>query len=159
MTENLLQRIEELNDRKAIRVLEFFSARVFEGMQSTPEELLEGIPEEFKGRAPFERVLKMSSKERARPLPEAESAALTRELMYVFARDPVFAPSLAEALDEYRDEKLLAGEILAIGIAVSMIIVASTTTFRGKIGSFVVNKKEADAGFIEALLKHFPKLG
>lgn len=158
MTENLLKRIDELDNRKAIRALEFYSARVFEGMKSSPEETLDGVPKEFKNRAPFERVLEMSSKERARPLSEAESAALTRELLYVFARDPIFAPSLAEALDEYQDDKLLVGEILAIGVAVSMIVVASTTTFKGKIGSFEVSKEVADASLIESLLKHFPKL-
>jgi len=158
MMENLLNKIDELNNRKAIRALEFYSARVFKGMESSPEEMLDGVPEEFKNRAPFDRALKMSNKERAQTLPEAESAALARELLRTFARDPVFAPSLAEALDEYRDDKLLVGEILATGVAVSMIIVAATTTFKGKIGSFVVSKKEADASLIESLLKHFPKL-
>ena len=79
--------------------------------------------------------------------------------MRIFARDPVFAPSLAEALDEYEDNNLFVGEILATGVAVSMIIVAATTTFQGKIGkSIVVGKKAADASLIESLLKYFPKL-
>ncbi len=159
MSEDLLKRIDELDDRKAIRVLEFYSARVFEGVETSPEEMLDSIPEEFQGRAPFERVLEMSGKERAHPLPEAESAALARELLCGFARDPAFAPSLVEALDEYQDDKLLAGAILATGIAVSMIIVASTTTFKGKVGNFEVRKETADASFIEALLRHFPKFG
>jgi hypothetical protein len=52
----------------------------------------------------------------------------------------------------------LVGEILATGVAASMIIVAATTTFKGKIGSFMVNKEKADASLIESLLKIFPKL-
>lgn len=159
MTELLRKRIDELNDRKAIRVLEFYSARVFEGVETSPKKMLDGIPNKFKDRAPFERVLKMSGKERARPLPEAESAVLARALLHVFAQDPAFAPSLAKALDDYQDDNLLAGAILALGVAVSMIIVASTTAFKGKIGGFEVTKNTADAGLIEALLKHFPKLG
>lgn len=159
MMENLLKRIDELDDRKAIRVLEFYAGRVFEGMKTSPKELLDGIPKEFKSRVPFERVLDMSAKESDRPLPEAESAVLARELLHVFARDPVFTPSLAEALDEYKDDKLLVGAILATGVAVSMIIVVSTTAFKGKVGTFEVTKETANASFIEALLKHFPKLG
>jgi len=158
MTQNLLNRIDGLDDRKAIRVLEFYAGRVFEGMNSSPEEMLEAIPAEFKNRVPFGRVLGMSGKESARPLPEAESAVLARELLRVFARDPAFAPSLAQALDEYRDDKLLVGAILAVGVAVSMIIVASTTSFKGKVGDFDVVKETADPSLIEALLKHFPKL-
>ena len=159
MSEELLKRIDALDDRKAIRVLEFYSARVFDGMETSPEKMLDSIPKEFQDRAPFGRVLAMSGKERARSLPEGESAELARALLCGFARDPAFAPSLAEALDEYRDEKLLAGAILATGIALSMIIVASTTTFKGKVGNFEVRKETADASFIEALLKHFPKFG
>ena len=159
MSEDLLKRIDEFDDRRAIRVLEFYSARVFEGAETFPEKMLEGIPGEFQGRAPFERVLKMSSKERAHPLPEAESAVLARELLCGFARDPAFAPSLVEALDEYQDDKLLVGTILATGVAVSLIIVASTTAFKGRVGNFEITKETADASFIEALLKHFPKLG
>lgn len=159
MSEDLLKRIDELDDRKAIRVVEFYSTRIFEGMETTPEEMLAGIPEEFKDCAPFESVLEMSGKERAKPLPETESVLLARELLRGFARDPAFAPSLLKALDEYQDDTLLAGAILAIGIAVSMIIVASTTEFKGRIGNFEITKETADANFIEALLKHFPKLG
>jgi hypothetical protein len=161
MMEQLLKRIDELDDRKAIRALEFYSARVFKGMKTSPEEMLDGIPAEFKDRAPFDSVLKMSAQESARPLPEAESAVIARELLYVFARDLAFSPSLEETLDEYasQDNTLLAAEILAIGVAISMIIVASTTTFKGSIGNFEVTKETADASLIEALLKHFPKLG
>jgi hypothetical protein len=114
---------------------------------------------EFREQAPFDSVLEMSSKEQSRPLAEAESAALSRELLLGFARDPIFAPSLEEALDEYQDEELLVGVILATGVAVSMIIVASTTKFKGKVGNFKVEKEVADANFIEALLKYFPKFG
>lgn len=159
MSKDLLKRIDELDDRKTIRVIEFYAARVFEGMKTSPEELLAGIPGELKARAPFERVLEMSGKERAYPLLEADSAVLARELLRGFARDPAFAPSLEEALDEYQDDKLLVGEILALGVAVSMIIVASSTKFKGKVGKFEIEKGTVDAGFIEALLKHFPKLG
>lgn len=159
MSEVLLQRIDELDDRTAIRMLEFYSARVFEGMETTPEEMLDSIPEEFKDRVPFEFVLEMSNKERSRPLPEDESVVLARELLRGFARDPAFAPSLVEAMDEYQDDTLLAGAILATGIAVSMIIIAATTTFKGKVGNFEVAKETADASIIEALLKHFPQFG
>jgi hypothetical protein len=159
MTENLLKRIDELSNLEAIRAFEFYAERVLEGMESTPEKAIDGIPEEFKDNALFKRALEMSDEEGAHPLPEAESVALTRELLRIFARDPVFAPSLAEALDEYEDNNLFVGEILATGVAVSMIIVAATTTFRGKIGkSIVVGKKAADANLIESLLKYFPKL-
>lgn len=159
MSKNLLERIDELDDQEVIRIFEFYSARIFEGMETSPEEMLAGIPMEFKDRAPFESVLKMTGKERAKPLPEADSILLAGELMRGFAQDPAFAPSLLRAMDEFHDDTLMVGTILATGVAVSMIVLASTTAFKGRIGNFEISKTTADANFIESLLKHFPKFG
>lgn len=49
----------------------------------------------------------------------------------------------------------MVGEILAVGTALSMIIVASTTGLKGKIGSFEITEETANTAFIEALLKRF----
>ena len=54
---------------------------------------------------------------------------LKPEILRGFAEDASFAPSLSQALEEYRDNTLMAGEILATGVALSMIIIAATTTF------------------------------
>jgi hypothetical protein len=163
MTQPLLKRIADLDDRKAIRVLEYYAARVFEGSQTSPQEMIEGIPQELREKAPFDRVLEMSGKERGRPLPEGESATLARKILSVFAQDPAFAPSLAQALEAYRDDKLLLGEVLDTGIALSMVIVACTFQFKATIGSFTIVKTAADATLIEAIAKvieasrkHFP---
>jgi len=163
MTQQLPKRIAELDDRKAIRLLEFYAARVFEGSNTSPQEMIEGIPEELREQAPFGRVLEMSGKERARPLPEGESATLARKILSVFAQDPAFAPSLAQALEEYRDDKLLLGEVLDTGIALSMVIVACTFQFKATIGPITIIKTPADAGLIKAIAevieasrKHFP---
>jgi hypothetical protein len=122
--------------------------------------MIAGIPTEYREQAPFDSVLEMSNEERSHPLSEAESATtLSREIILGSAQDPAFAPSLEEAMGEYQDEKLLTSAILATSIAVSMTIVASNTKFKGKVGKFKVEKEVADANFIEALLKHFPKYG
>ncbi len=158
MLDNLPDRINNLSDAKSIRILEFYSTQLFEGMETTPEQMLAGIPDEFKDRAPFESVLKMSATERAKHLSKSESAPLAKELLMGFSKDSAFAPSLSEALDNYQDKNLMVGEILATGIALSMIIVAATTAFNGRIGNFKITKETADATFIEALFKHFPKI-
>jgi hypothetical protein len=125
--------------------------------------MLDGIPAELKAQAPFEHVLKMSGKERARPLPEGESARIARDILAVFAKDPAFAPSLAQALEEYRDDKLLAAEILATGTALSMVIVAATTTLEVTIGKVKIKKTTASADLLKSitelvvgLKKHIP---
>lgn len=158
MSEDLVKRIEALDDKQSVRILEFYAEQLFEGMETSPEEMIENIPLQYKDAAPYERIFDMSSKERARPLPEAESSLLARELLIGFARNPGFEKSLNNALDEYNDDTLLAGTILATGVAISMIIVAATTSFKGKIGEFDVVKKNADAELLKVLIQLFPKL-
>lgn len=98
----------------------------------------------------------MSRKESTRPLPETESVLLARELLIGFASDPVFSPSLAQALDEYSDNTLMVGEILATGVALSMVIVASTITLKGKIAGMEIGKTVVDTKLVETLVKLFP---
>ncbi len=83
---------------------------------------------------------------------------LEPEILRGFAEDASFAPSLSQALEEYQDNTLMAGEILATGVALSMIIIAATTTFKGKVGAIEVAKEVASPRLIESILKYFPKL-
>jgi len=159
MSENLLlNRIDELSDRKAIRFLEFYAERIFTGTETSPEEMINNIPEKFKKHHVFDFALNMSRSDSNKILHEDESIKISKVLLRGFAQDKSFAPSLEQSLNEYQDDKLMAGSILAMGVAISMIIVASTTTVKGKIGDFEIVKEKPNEKFIEALLKHFPKL-
>lgn len=154
--DDLLKRVEQLDNQESIRILEFYAERIFEGMETSAEEMIANIPAEFRDEIPFESILTMSRKESTQPLPEKESVSLARKLLIGFASDPAFAPSLAQALDEYSDDTLMVGEILATGVALSMMIVASTVTFKAKIGDWTIKKEKADPALIKELIKTSP---
>lgn len=158
MSAQLIERLQQLDDHKAIRLLEQFAGRIFEGMETPMDEMLNGVIPEVKNTAFFQQALSLSQEEQGRPLPEHQSAEVARALLLTFAQDPDMAPALAQTLHEYRDDQLMVGAILATGVAVSMIIVAATTRLQVKIGDGEIIKDAASEGQLKALLGALPKL-
>lgn len=60
-------------------------------------------------------------------LPPDVSVELARAILAAAAADPQLAPMLEKQLEETRDTKQFALEVLAVGAAISMVIVAATT--------------------------------
>lgn len=158
MSEQLYERIQQLDDHTSIRLLEAFSDRVFEGMETPVGEMVNNVIPEVKNTAFFQQALSLSEAEQSRPLPEQQSAEIARTLLLVFALDPDMAPVLAQTLDDYRDDRLMVGAILATGIAVSMIIVAATTQLEIKTANTKIIKKPLSEDLQKTLLNALPKV-
>lgn len=150
MTTSLEDRIDALDDYKAVQILNEYANRLFEGLETAPEDLMAGVTPELKSTEFYRKAQSLTPEEREQPLSEAESAEVARELLSSFARDAALAPTLEATLDDYKDERLLVGAILATGVAVSMIIVAATVTAKGNIKGIEFEKKAADATLVGA---------
>ena len=157
MSTSLQERIEQLDDYKAVQLLGEYSNRLFEGLETELEEMLDGVPPELKDTELFQQAQSLSQEERDRPLSESRSAELARDLLRYFAQDPSLAPSLETTMNEYKDDRLIVGAILATGVAISMIIVAATTQAKGEIGGVKFKKTIANADLVGTIIKHFPK--
>ncbi|MBS9405438.1 hypothetical protein KG088_17670 [Halomonas sp. TRM85114] len=158
MSDQLIKRVQQLDDPMAIRLLEQFSGRVFEGMETPVSEMVDGVIPEVKNTAFFQHALSLSEAEQSRPLPVQQSAEIARALLLIFAQDPAMAPALGQALDEYQDDQLMVGTILATGVAVSMIIVAATTRLKVKMANVEIVKDALSEGQQKTLFEALPKL-
>ncbi|WP_317930276.1 hypothetical protein [Halioxenophilus sp. WMMB6] len=158
MSASLIRTIEAMDDRTRVRVLEEFASQLFEGMDSNPEQIIAAIPASYQEAVAFNEALAISDEQWQQPLSQAASAALAKDLLLGFAADPAMADALQQVVDRYRDDALLAGTILATGVAISMIIVACTTKFKGTVGSFEISKEAADPELVDKVLSQFPKL-
>jgi hypothetical protein len=78
-------------------------------------------------------------------LPPDLSEALAREMLSHVAADAALAPALRRFAESYRDEDQAAMQILAVGAAVSMIIMVATTRFEATFGGVHVSKIAASA--------------
>jgi hypothetical protein len=73
-----------------------------------------------------------------------------REMLSHVAPDVALAPALRRFAAAYRDEDQAAMEILAVGAAVSMIILVATTSFEATFGGVRVSKIAASAEQVSA---------
>jgi hypothetical protein len=82
-------------------------------------------------------------------LDRAASAAIAKTFLLAAAADPDFSPLVASELVEFRDEKQLVLETLALGAAVSMIIIAATTRFKYRNGPIEIEKVVASPELVK----------
>jgi hypothetical protein len=156
MTAQLIDRIQQLDDHTAIRILEHFAGQVFEGLETPVDVMVDGVVPEVKNTEFFNYALNLTETEQSQPLTTQQSAEVARMLLMYFAPDPVLGPALTLTFNEYKDDQLMVGAILATGVAVSMIIVAATTQLDGQIGGMRIKKGAATPKQIEALSKLIP---
>jgi hypothetical protein len=89
----------------------------------------------------FEALAQEARSDPAVALDSAASAAVAKTFLLAAAADPDFSPLVASELAEFRDEKQFVVEVLALGAAVSMIIMAATTRFEYRKGAFKIIKE------------------
>jgi hypothetical protein len=155
----LAERIEGLSDYQAVRLLEQCSERVFDGLVTPGDELVLGVADQLRESPELGAALGLTPAQRDAPLSEAVSAEVARALLRRLAEDPDLAPLVEKSLDEYRDDELMVGAILATGVAASMVIVAATTQLEAKLGDdVVIKKKAAPLKDATALVKEFTTL-
>ncbi|HEX5006293.1 MAG TPA: hypothetical protein VFV70_04225 [Hyphomonadaceae bacterium] len=71
------------------------------------------------------------------------SSELAKTFLFAIAADNDFSSIVETELAEFRDEKQFVVPILALGLAVSMIIIAATTRFEYRGGGFTISKEVA----------------
>lgn len=153
MSTKLINQIHRLDDQTAVRVLESFSSKIFDGLETPVDVMLDGVVPEVKDLTFFQQAMNLSPVEQNRPLSEEQSVEIARGLLMTFAEDPALSPVLSETLDEYSDDQLMVGPILATGVAVSMVIVAATTSLRCNFKNFEIIKDPTTPAQINAIAK------
>ncbi len=146
MSNQLADRIGQLDDHQVVRFTQHFGEQLFEGMQVSTDDLRAGVPE----RSEFAAITDLADEQMGQTLKPLAAVECSRAILDAFARDPAIAPALESSLDEYKDDALVAGVILAAGFAVSMVIVAASTSFKGKIGNFDLVKTTASPELVKA---------
>ncbi len=147
-----VDKINNLSDFQVIRFFKFFSDEMLSGVNSSLEEIQTGILEPIKQKDEFlklESLLYSNAEENLNP---EQSALIARKLLFIMAQDDTLEPLLTAALNEYHDDELGAGNIIAVGVAISMILVSATTALQGTAFGVEFRKETADAELVESIL-------
>jgi hypothetical protein len=97
----------------------------------------------------------ISAEQAARSLSPMDSVQVAREILRELASKPETVTIIDEALASYRDDKLAALEILSLGAAMSMVIVACTTSFRYAGKKLRITKEVANPALVNSIGKVF----
>ena len=130
MSSNLLEEINILSDSDVVTFLQYFNQIILESIDDF-EEIIEGIPAEIKSMSQFSEIDRLSLDEESQ-LEGEEAVAISRNILATLTENKRFFPLLEKALEAYKNKENMemggdkSKQILAIGLAASMILVAST---------------------------------
>ena len=128
MTSNLSDRVNTLSDFRVVEFLQYFSQSLLDGVVGDLEPLFEDIPPSIREIPGFSRIERLSLEEEEIQLDKAESIVVSRQILQALAQNPRLSPFLEKALDTYADRDAnVAKNILAVGLAASMILASGTT--------------------------------
>ncbi|MEJ2663824.1 MAG: hypothetical protein P8107_07245 [Spirochaetia bacterium] len=162
MSSEVVKKLHNLDDYQIVGFFEHFSRQVFNGLDVDMNTILEGIPDSLKELNGFSELTQLSSAQKNKKMDAAVSAPVARSILLTLAEDEQFEKLLQEALAGFKDDEMVADIILAVGAAVSMILVAATTQLKGKIFGMEIQKDKASPNMIKAVGELFkdmvPKL-
>jgi hypothetical protein len=141
--DNLSQRIKDMDDFTVVRALEHLCSTLLADLDSDPEELLRNIPATVAKQPDFDALLTTQRRDGSEQLPADLSVKVARDTLLLLAQDPDLEPVVAASLESYKDNRAMAAEILSAGTAISMIIIAATTSVRFKGKNFSGKKQAA----------------
>ena len=144
----LLNQLEALAPIQQVALCQAILAR----LMASPEAIhaaSEALDPDIRDNPSF---LALAAEARTNPtiaLDKAASAEAAKTFLLAAAADPDFSPLVASELAEFRDEKQFVVEVLTLGAAVSMIIIAATTRFEYVKGGFKIIKEAASPELVK----------
>ena len=144
----LLKRLEVLAPIQQVALCQAILARLTanpEAIRAASQALDPGV----RDNPSFLALAAEASTDPAIALDKAASAAMAKTFLLAAATDPDFSPLAASELAEFRDEKQFVVEVLALGAAVSMIIIAASTRFEYRKGAFKIIKEVASPELVK----------
>src|SRR5689334_12461699 len=118
----LVKRLEALSPIQQVTLCQAILARLTadpEAMRAASQALDPAV----RDNPAFSALTQEASTDPAVALDRAASAAVAKTFLLAAAADPNFSPLVGSELAEFRDEKQLVLEVLALGAAVSLIII------------------------------------
>jgi hypothetical protein len=150
--------IEKMDDFQVVRFFEFFGQQVFEGSTASLDQIKDGIPDSTHALPGFNRLENLTAEETEHLLDLSESAGLARGILLNLADDERFAPLIEAALASYTDDEMVAEVVLAVGFAVSLVLMAATTGFEGTVFGIKIVKGAATSEMIKAITEPFSNM-
>jgi hypothetical protein len=148
-------RIEQMNDFEVVRFFTYFSAQILGGATVSVEQVRAGVPADVRAAPGYAQIEELTAEQAEITLSPEIAAETARNVLLNIARDESLRPVLAQGLENYSDDEMVAETALAIGFVATMILVAATTEFEGEVAGIKFTKGKADADLVKAITEPF----
>ena len=149
------ERIQAMDDFQVVRFFEAFGEQLLSGSRTSLDDVKSGVPASARGVAGWQQLENLTPEQADQVLPPAEAAATARHVLLQLSNDPTLGPLLEKFAGTYRDDELVADVILAVGLVASVILVAASTEFEGKLAGVTFKKGKVDPETLKALVGPF----
>jgi len=157
MESNLVKRINALDNYQVLRFFNAFGQQLFDGLDTTTDQLKSGIPVSIKSTPVFKQVESLPDDVLQTEMNSWNAVLFARTTLIYWAQDEALAGLVEKFLDNYKDDELGALENLSKGFALAMILFAATSEIKIKIGNMEIVKKSANPETVEASAAAFLK--
>lgn len=158
MSEELLIRIQELDNFQVVRFYQYFAQELFNAIDVDLNELLSQIPEQIKETPEIASILSLTGPVSETILSFDDSVVCARKSLTALARQSGSQEALGQMLEEYRDDALTIKAAVNVGLVASMIIIATcgcklNYVSPDKTLSLTISKPSASTEMVETAAK------
>lgn len=160
-----LEKVQQLDDFKALRLFKHIETSLPQQLNIDSDALIAQLPDDIKQMPEVQQLISASEADYEENLDATTATKVARESLEVMAANPDTAKYLEHELVTWKDDEMVAGTILALGGALSAVMLLSTvkvgyTKAKGwefSIGYKNKNQIEPLKLIFESLFKLLPK--
>lgn len=154
MNQETLQKIKNMDDFQVLRFFNNLNNSISQQVDVDADQLLEMLPPELQEMDDMQIILKLEEEYDAL-IDQRNAADFARASLIMMAENEASEQAIAEALENYQDNEMAAATILALGGAVSFILLLSTykVTYKKGRGWELTGKSKAEIKEVTELVK------
>lgn len=161
----VLEKMDALSDFRVLRFYEHISRKLLHAANTDAATIIAKMPSEMADTDEMKAVQGASGNSFDKPLDDKTAVAFARKSLTVLAVTPAGKAFLEDELDSYRDTDMVAESILAIGGAISLVMLVANSEISYdrqnglRIGIGTIKDKDqvqARTGMLQALLNVIP---
>lgn len=126
MEQKTLEKLQAMDDFRLLRFFNHLNNSLSQNLEEDEETVMQYVPDQVMEMDEMQDILQLQEGYET-ALDQKEAATFARNALELLAQNPITEPALAESLTNYKDNEMAAGAILALGGAVSFIVLLSTS--------------------------------
>ena len=121
-----LEKVKQLDDFQALRLFGHIEAELIQNMTFDPATLIDRLPSEIKELEGMQQLGEVEEEKFEEVVQNKVAIDVARKSLEWMAINPDTEIYLADKLEHWKDKEMVAGSILAVGAALSAVMIIST---------------------------------